>query len=109
MTRVPRWLLRHRVVIEPYEGDGAYGPTYGPPVEVSALVSEVIRLIRSQAEARSGRTITSTAQLITAPDVVCPAESRITLPDGRITRALTVAHHTAPGLPVPQSVEVMCE
>lgn len=102
---VPGWLLRHRVIVEPYAGDSAYGPRYGPPVEVAALVAEKVRTVRS----REGREVVSTAQIITAPDVDCPAESRITLPDGRITRALTVSHHTAPGLPVPQSLEVAAE
>ncbi|MGW9041248.1 hypothetical protein ACWGQL_01580 [Streptomyces lydicus] len=103
---VPAWLLRHRITIERYEGDSAYGPRYGPPVaDVPALVSETVRTVRD----REGREVTSTAQIIAAPGLDCPAESRITLPDGRTTRALTVAHHTAPGLPVPQSTEVSAE
>ncbi|ALM38229.1 hypothetical protein SFR_1614 [Streptomyces sp. FR-008] len=97
--------MRHRVVVEPYDGDSAYGPTYRPPVEVRALVAEQTRLTRN----REGVEVTSTAQIITEPGLDCPAESRITLPSGRTTRALSVAHHTAPGLPVPQSTEVMCE
>ncbi|MFE9340866.1 hypothetical protein [Streptomyces sp. NPDC007063] len=106
MTDVPRWLLCHRVTVEPYAGDSAYGPTYGPAVEdVPALVAETVRTVRD----REGREVTSTAQIIAAPDLDCPAESRVTLPSGRTTRVLTVAHHTAPGLPVPQSSEVMCE
>lgn len=58
---------------------------------------------------REGVEVTSTTQIITAPGLDCPAESRLTLPSGRITRAISVANHTAPGLPVPQSTEVMCE
>ncbi|WP_327368726.1 hypothetical protein [Streptomyces sp. NBC_01217] len=102
---VPGWLLRHRVIIEPYAGDSAYGPTYGPPVEVAAMVAEKIRSLRSSGDT----TVSSTAQIIAAPDINCPPESRITLPGGRITRALIVSRHTAPGLPVPQSTEVICE
>jgi hypothetical protein len=98
--------LRHRVTVEPYLGDSAYGPTYGPPIEsVPALVAETIRTVRD----REGREVTSTAQVIAGPDLDCPAESRLTLPSGRRTRVLSVAHHTAPGLPVPQCTEVMCE
>ncbi|MEV0559451.1 hypothetical protein AB0I27_39145 [Streptomyces sp. NPDC050597] len=102
---VPGWLLRHRVTVEPYDGDSAYGPTYRPPFEVRALVGETRKLTRN----REGVEVTSTAQIITAPGLDCPAESRITLPSGRTTKAISVAHHTAPGLPVPQSTEVMCE
>ncbi|MFE3586795.1 hypothetical protein ACFXOY_04640 [Streptomyces niveus] len=104
--KLPPWLLRHRITVEPYLGDSAYGPTYGPPVaNVPALVAETIRTVRD----REGRQVTSTAQIIAGPDLDCPAESRITLPDGRTTKAISVAHHTAPGLPVPQCTEVSAE
>jgi hypothetical protein len=105
-VKVPAWLLRHRVKVEPYAGDSAYGPTYGPPVEgVPALVTLAVRTVRD----REGREVTSSATVIAGPDLDCPAESRITLPDGRTTRAIAVAKHTAPGLPVPESTEVSCE
>ncbi|WHM36311.1 hypothetical protein [Streptomyces sp. BPTC-684] len=103
---VPRWLLPHRVTIEPYQGEGAYGPVYGPPVaDVPALVAETVRTVRD----REGREVTSTAQIIAEPGLDCPPESRLTLPDGRATKAINIARHTAPGLPVPQSTEVSCE
>lgn len=106
MSRVPGWLLRHRVSIEPYLGDSAYGPTYGPAVEdIPALVAAKV----TQTRDTTGRETVSTAQVITGPDLDCPTGSRVTLPDGRVTRALSVAAHTAPGLPVPQCTEVMCE
>jgi hypothetical protein len=104
-VKVPGWLLRHRVTVEPYDGDSAYGPTYRPAVEVRALVAEQTKLTRN----REGVEVTSTTQVIAAPGLDCPAESRITLPSGRVTKAISVANHTAPGLPVPQSTEVMCE
>ncbi|WP_345174747.1 hypothetical protein [Streptomyces lavendulae] len=98
--------MPHRIIIEPYEGDSAYGPTYGPPAaNVPALVSETVRTARGP----DGRDVTSTAQVITGPEVTCPPESRITLPSGRITTALHISPHTAPGLPLPESTEVMCE
>lgn len=104
--RLPGWLLRHRIAVEPYEGDSAYGPTYGPAVEdVPALVAYAVRTVRNP----QGREVTSTATVYAAPDLDCPPESRITLPDGRTTRAITVARHTAPGLPVPECTEVSCE
>ncbi|MET9555090.1 hypothetical protein [Streptomyces sp. NPDC006645] len=104
--KLPPWLLRHRITVEPYLGDSAYGPTYGPPVaDVPALVAETIRTVRD----REGRQVTSTAQIIAGPDLNCPAESLITLPDGRKTKALAVAAHTAPGLPVPECTEVSAE
>ncbi|MFI6371013.1 hypothetical protein [Streptomyces sp. NPDC050546] len=104
--RVPAYLLRHRVTVEPYLGDGAYGPQYGPPVaDVPALVSGARKVTRDS----TGAQVLSTAQVIAAPDLDCPARSRLTLHDGRTTTAISVAHHTAPGLPVPACTEVMCE
>ncbi|MEW2573648.1 hypothetical protein [Streptomyces sp. NPDC047070] len=106
MSRVPAYLLRHRITLEPYAGDSAYGPQYGPPVpNVPALVNPAPRLFRTA----DGRDVTAAATLIAAPDLDCPLGSRITLPDGRTATAVAVAHHTAPGLPVPACTEVTCE
>ncbi|MFD9853452.1 hypothetical protein ACFWXZ_14485 [[Kitasatospora] papulosa] len=104
--RISRRFLPHRVTVERYRGEGPIGSVYWPPGDpVAALVSETVRTVRD----RTGAEVTSTAQIITAPGLDCPAQSRITLPSGRITTVLHVASHTAPGLPVPQSMEVMCE
>ncbi|MDT0423521.1 hypothetical protein [Streptomyces evansiae] len=106
VTRIPEVLLRHRIRIEPYLADTAYGPTYGPAIEtVPALVDSSPRMAR----APDGREFTAAATFIAAPDLDCPLGSRITLPDGRTATALTLARHTAPGLPVPACTEVSCE
>ncbi|MER6360096.1 hypothetical protein [Kitasatospora sp. NPDC001527] len=106
VTRVPRWLLRHRIVIEPYVGESAYGPIYGPPLDdVPALVSESARLVR----APDGRQVVSSAQVVLDLDTDVPAGSRITLPTGRTTVPITVSTIDAPGLPVPAHKEVTCE
>jgi hypothetical protein len=106
VSSVPRWLLRHRITVRPLLGTGTYGPTYGPPVsDIPALVSYGNRMTRD----RTGAQVTSTAQVIARPGLDCPAGSLVTLPDGRETTAISVAHHDAPGLPVPANVEVMCE
>ncbi|WP_406321047.1 hypothetical protein [Streptomyces sp. NBC_00519] len=105
VRRVPGRLLRHRIAVEPYLGDSAYGPRFGPQAaDVPALVAAA----HKQVADKDGRTVTATAQVIAAPDLDCPPGSRITLPGGRTTTALTVNEHTAPGLPVPASTEVMC-
>ncbi|MFG3118697.1 hypothetical protein ACGF4C_30540 [Streptomyces sp. NPDC048197] len=105
VNRVPGWLLRHRVTVEPYLGDSAYGPTYGEAVCAPALVAAV----RKQVAAKDGREVLATAQIIAGPELQCPPGSRITLPDGRTATAISTATHTAPGLPVPACVEVMCQ
>ncbi|AGK80401.1 hypothetical protein SFUL_5513 [Streptomyces microflavus DSM 40593] len=104
--RVPTWLLPHLITIERYRGEGPVGSVYWPPGgPVRALVSEKVRTVRD----RTGAEVTSTAQVIAAPDLDCPPQSLITLPSGRKTTALHVAAHTAPGLPLPQSTEVFAE
>ncbi|MFD7288959.1 hypothetical protein [Streptomyces sp. NPDC059863] len=106
MTPVPEVLLRHRIRIEPYLADTACGPIYGPAAEaVPALVDPSPRMAR----APDGRGFTAAATFIAAPDLDCPLGSRITLPDGRTATALTLARHTAPGLPVPACTEVSCK
>ncbi|WP_107396492.1 hypothetical protein [Streptomyces acidiscabies] len=106
VSRVPAVLLRHRIRIEPYLADSAYGPQYGPAAEdVPALVDTSPRMVR----APDGRKVTAAATFIAAPELVCPPGSRVTLPDGRTATAISVARHTAPGLPVPACTEVSCE
>lgn len=105
VTRVPEVLLRHRVHIEPYLGESAYGPKYGPAAPVAALVDASPRVAR----APDGRELIRAATFIAAPDINCPPGSRITLPDGQPATAITVTQHTAPGLPVPACTEVVCE
>jgi hypothetical protein len=105
LTALPAWLLRHTITVEPYLGTGAYGTVYGEPAAAAALVAETVKHIRDA----TGAITVSTAQIYAGPELDCPVGSRVILPDGRITRALTVASHTAPGLPVPESTEVYCE
>ncbi|MFD7508123.1 hypothetical protein ACFV5N_02065 [Streptomyces sp. NPDC059853] len=105
VNRVPAALLRHTVTVEPYIGDSAYGPRYGPPATVRALVYARPRIVR----AADGRQLVASASVIAEPGLDCPPGSRITLPSGRTASALTVADHTAPGLPVPSCTEVMCD
>lgn len=105
VTQVPGWLLRHRVTIEPYLGDSAYGPRYG---HLAACVPALVADMRKQVTDKDGREVLATAQVITGPDVACPPGSRVTLPDGRTATAISTANHTAPGLPVPACTEVMC-
>ncbi|MFH8345016.1 hypothetical protein [Streptomyces sp. NPDC018045] len=103
---MPEVLLRHRITVEPYAGEGAYGPQYRHAIpNVPALVDVSVRMVR----APDGRQVTASATIVAGPLLDCPPGSRITLPDGRTTTALTTAHHTAPGLPVPACTEVTCE
>ncbi|WP_425829298.1 hypothetical protein [Streptomyces fractus] len=74
-------------------------------MDIPALVAAV----RKQVTDGEGRAVLATAQIIAAPGLDCPPGSRVTLPDGRTATAVSVAEHTAPGLPVPACTEVMCQ
>ncbi|TDD90776.1 hypothetical protein [Actinomadura rubrisoli] len=105
MSTIPRWALVHRVVIEPYEGEGATGAVYAAPVPgVRALVEAKTRYLRS---ADGHRTVSDTTVYM-LPGTNVPARSRLTLPGGRKVIAMAIADHTAPGLPTPDHLEAVC-
>ncbi|GAA2298312.1 hypothetical protein GCM10010402_66140 [Actinomadura luteofluorescens] len=105
MPRMPRWMLTHRVSIEPFEGDGATGAVYGPPVEgVRALAVAKTTTVRTA----DGKTTVSDTTVVLLPGQACPPRSRITLPGGRQVIAVTVTDADGGGLPTPDHVEAVC-
>lgn len=100
MGRIPSFLLRHRITIEPYAG--VWG-VYGPPVPgVRCAIAE--KLSGGRTQAGTGRYVTVT--IVTQLSVHCPEGSLITLPDGRKGFAQAVAKHTSGGLPTPDHTEI---
>ncbi|WP_242908673.1 hypothetical protein [Actinomadura terrae] len=105
MSAIPQWALVHRVTIEPYAGEGATGPVYGPPVNgVRALVEARTQYLRDA----DGNRTTSSTTVYFMPGTACPPRSRLTLPGGRTAIAMQTADHRAPGLPTPDHLEVTC-
>jgi hypothetical protein len=85
VPRVPSEALRHTVTVERYRGAGAKGPTFDDPVDLKCNVQYTMRFMRDQ----YSREIVIDARLIFRPEVgPFPIESRFTLPDGRIYRAV---------------------
>lgn len=74
--RIPDWLLRQTVTLEPYRGESAYGPVYGDPVELRCRIEARRRLVRD----RQGREVVADAQAWFAPEaeVTITPESRLT-------------------------------
>ncbi|MFD3614432.1 hypothetical protein ACFWWT_04115 [Streptomyces sp. NPDC058676] len=100
---IPGFLLRHEVVVEPYEGDSAVGPLYGDPVAVRCFLEERNRLVRNA----EGREVTSSATFYCRLDAVtAPPESRVVLPSGRQTTVVAQLPHDGGGLPTPDHLEV---
>ncbi|MGW1679390.1 hypothetical protein [Saccharopolyspora sp. NPDC002376] len=107
MAGIPAWLLMQAgqtVTIEPYEGTGAYGPVYGPAVQVRAVVDAARRLVRNA----EGAEVVSETTLYVPLSTVAPAGSRVTLANG--TRSTVIDAKTRDGgrLPVPSHLEVVC-
>jgi hypothetical protein len=101
MSSLPVFLLRHTVTVEPYEGEGPFGPTYGAPVTVRAFVDDKRRLVRSP----TGDEVTSETTFYAPLDTVCPVHSRVTV-NGRQTVALASSRRDGGGLPTPDHLEV---
>jgi hypothetical protein len=102
MGAIPGWLLRHMVTIEPYLGEGANGPTYGPPVTVRAFADEQTRTVR----APDGTTSTSSATVYARLGTDAPQQSRVVLPSGRQTTVMAALRRDGGGLPVPDHLEL---
>lgn len=100
---LPRFLLQHTVTIEPFLGNGATGPIYGPPVTVPCFRDDKRRLVR----AMNGSQVISESTVYCLPGTVAPPESRINL-GTRTATVITTAIRDGGSLPVPSHVEVNC-
>ncbi|PBC80113.1 hypothetical protein BX265_4949 [Streptomyces sp. TLI_235] len=103
MAALPAALMRHRITVEPYLGSSAYGPKYGPEVTgVRCFLEERTRLVR----APGGEEVVSSSTAYAPLATVCPARSRVTLPDGRTTTVIAALRHDGGGLPTPDHLEI---
>jgi hypothetical protein len=105
VSRVPGWLLRHRITIEEYLGDSSTGPLYGPPQQVRAFVDEQTRAVISP----GGESVTSSSTAYAAPGTKVPPLSRVTLQSGRVTKVIVCLPRDGGGLPTPDHVEIQLQ
>lgn len=103
--KLPGMWLKHTVQVEAYEGDTAYGPRYALPVAVRCFLEQKTRTVRDKEGQEVVSSGTFYARLDEAQDI-CPAESRITLPDGSTTTVIAALPHDGGGLPTPDHLEV---
>jgi ribulose bisphosphate carboxylase small subunit len=100
----------HTISVEPYEGSGAYGDTYGTAVEVTpCFVDHKRRLVRVQTQDAAGHEAVSSTTVFAPPGTVAPAGSRITLVDGTTSRVLVAADRDPAGADLPAHVELNLE
>lgn len=105
MPGLPRRLLQHEVTVEPYLGDAGRGPTYGPATVVQCFLDQATRMVR----AADGRQVTSSSTAYCPLATVCPAESRVTLPDGRTTFVIAALRRDGGRLPTRNHLEVQLQ
>lgn len=107
-------LLAHTITVTPHQGQGSYGPVYGPEQTLSpetgtgVLVDEETRLVRAPdgTEAVSSTTIIARVAQADALTV----GTRVTLPSGDVTTVLTRSVATLPGVDdMPEHVEAACQ
>lgn len=97
----------HTVTVRTKTGEGAYGPVYADPVEVSGvMVDETMRLVRTGDGSEQTSSTTIYAPLAQASTFA--VGSRVTLPSGDITTVLARQVHNLPGLGLPEHVEAAC-
>lgn len=100
---LPPFLLRHKVIVEPYLGQGGNGPTYGPAVTVRCFRDDARRRVRDG----MGEQVVSETTVYCALSTVAPPLSRVTgLPNGRTAYVITAKSRDGGGMPTPDHLEV---
>lgn len=99
--QIPGWLQRHRVTVEPYLGQSASGPRYGPAVTVRCFVDDARRLVRNAA----GVQVVSESTVYCRLNVTAPPKSRVNV-FGREAFVITAKRRDGGGLPTPDHLEL---
>lgn len=89
-ARIPSRLLGQQVVIEAYEGSGAYGDVFGDPTTWQARVEFSTKLVNNA----DGEQVVSTSQVYLPPEAVgqCSPGSKVTLPgESTVRESITYA------------------
>lgn len=99
------WFV-HDVTVERYRGRGPAGDLYDDPTAEACFVDDTQRLIRS---ATGEQVVSSTTLALAATVDPIPTGSKVTLDapfPHRVAKVLAVSVGVAPGLPVPEHVEL---
>lgn len=105
VKQVPKFLLRHKVTVEAYLGSSSLGDVYASAAVVRCLWDDSVQ----QVTTAGGEQVTSTSSYIARPDHKPPLNSRVMLPDGRITKVIKVGRVDGAGLPVPSNTQVFLQ
>lgn len=102
--KLPKFWLQHEVTVERHEGtSGTRGERFGAPVAVPCFLEEKNRMVRKA----DGTEVLSSATFYCRLDAVdAVPESRVTLPDGRVTTVAVQGKGDGGKLPLPDHLEV---
>lgn len=94
----------HQVTVTPLLGTGAYGDVEGPAQTITGFLDESTRMVRSS----TGEETVSQSTLYTGVEHydTFPPGSTVTLPGDRATTVIGRSRHDAPGLDLPDHLEV---
>lgn len=101
MGAIPPMLLRHTAEVEPFEGDGPFGPEYGMPVTVRCFVDDRIQKVLDD----TGAEVVAQGVIYMPLTTVCPVGSRVTV-NGRQAQVLAALRRDGGGFPTPDHLEV---
>jgi hypothetical protein len=89
------------MVVEPYLGQGAAGPLYGPAVAVACFVDDGRKLVRNEL----GEQVVSESTVYCRLETVAPPKSRVTV-GGRQSLVIVAKRRDGGGLPTPDHLEL---
>lgn len=98
--RLPGRFMPHTVTVEPFVGDGAYGPVYGDPATVRCLIDDTRRMVRDT----DGVEVVSETTLFADVDANVPVQSKVTV-RGRDTWVIATKVQDGGGLATPNHLE----
>lgn len=101
MGDIPAFLLRHSVTVEPFEGEGPFGPEYGDAATVVCFVDDKAQKVLDA----TGAEVVARTVIYMPLDTVCPTGSRVTV-NARQAVVLAALRRDGGGLPTPDHLEV---
>lgn len=101
MALIPRFMLQHKAIVEPYEGETGAGPAYGLPVTVRCFALDKRQMIRGANQDQ----VVSQTQLYCRPGTAIPVHSRVTV-NGKQATVITWNSNEAGHWPTPNHILV---
>lgn len=101
----------HTIGLEEFAGAGAHGTTYAASIQVDQCFvdSAQRKRVRVQTADAAGAEVVSSTQVYCPPGTGGAASSRVTLPDGTVSRVIVRKVLDAAGLALPEHITLFLE